>query len=99
MKWRTTIANARAPQLAGLVARNRGAGALDPLCLADLTDVCTWACFVYVAFVIDTYSRFICGCQTAKNLHRPWPGRPQNGPLAAPGGGLDGFIHHSDCGV
>ena len=35
---------------------------------ADLTYVATWSGFVYVALVIDTFSRFVVGWQAARCL-------------------------------
>ena len=38
------------------------------LWVADLTYVATWSGFVYVAFVIDAFSRFIVGWQASRSL-------------------------------
>jgi len=66
--------------------------------VADFTYVSTWAGFVYVAFVIDTFSRYIVGWRVSRTaqtgfvldaleqaVHRR---RPAKG----------GLIHHSDRG-
>ena len=37
--------------------------------LADLTYVASWSGFVYVAFVIDAFSRMIVGWRAATTLH------------------------------
>lgn len=58
----------------------------------------TWSGFVYVAFVIDVYSRFIVGCRVSRTAHARfvldaleqaiYQRRPVKGEL----------IHHSDRG-
>jgi len=50
------------------VERDFTASAPNRLWVADLTYVRTWAGFVYVSFVFDVYSRFICGWQIATHL-------------------------------
>ena len=37
--------------------------------MSDFTFVATWAGFVYVAFVIDTYARRIVGWRASKTAH------------------------------
>lgn len=39
------------------------------LWVSDFTYVATWAGFVYVAFVIDTYARRIVGWRSSKTAH------------------------------
>ena len=51
-----------------LVERRFSAGAPNRLWVADLTYVRTWSGFVYVAFVIDVYSRMIVGWQASRSL-------------------------------
>lgn len=36
--------------------------------MADFTYVATWAGFVYVAFIIDVYSRMIVGWRAARSM-------------------------------
>ena len=36
--------------------------------MADLTYVATWACFVYVAFIINVFSRMIVGRRVSRSL-------------------------------
>ncbi len=57
------------PRPADLVERNFTAAAPNRLWVADLTYVSTWAGFVYVAFVIDVFSRFIVGWRVSNSLH------------------------------
>ena len=36
----------------------------------------TWSGFVYVAFIVDAFSRFICGWQTSPSATRSASPRP-----------------------
>jgi putative transposase len=82
-----------------LVERNFTASAPNALWVADLTYVSTWSGFVYVAFVIDVFSRFIVGWRVSRSLQADvaldalemgiWSRRRQN---------LTGLVHHSDRG-
>jgi putative transposase len=65
---------------------------------ADLTYVATWKGFVYVAFVIDVFSRMIVGWRTSTTLRSDLAldaleqalyARPES----------DELVHHSDRGV
>ena len=58
---RTTISDELAPRPADLVERNFAAERPGQLRVADLTYISTWSGFVYAAFVINVYSRFIVG--------------------------------------
>lgn len=99
-KKRTTIPAELSPRPADLVERNFTAEAPNRLWVADLTYVSTWTGFVYVAFVIDVYSRFIVGWRVSNSLHAElaldalemaiWRRQRQD---------LSGLIHHSDRGV
>ena len=60
-KRRTTIADDRAPRPADLVDRDFTASEPNQLWVADFTYVMTWSGVVYVAFVIDAFSRRIVG--------------------------------------
>lgn len=69
----------------------------NELWVADLMYVRTWSGFVYVAFVIDAYSRFIVGWQASTSLRtdRPWmPSRWRSSHVPA----SSRLIHHSDRG-
>jgi putative transposase len=99
-KKRTTIPDEVSPRPADLVERNFTAAAPNALWVADLTYVSTWSGFVYVAFVIDVFSRFIVGWRVSNSLHADlaldalemaiWHRQRQD---------LTGLIHHSDRGV
>jgi transposase InsO family protein len=97
-KVRTTIADEVAARPADLVERDFTATHPNQLWVADLTYVATWAGFVYVAFVIDVFSRMIVGWRVSRSLcsdlaldaleQALWA-RPETRQL----------IHHSDRGV
>jgi len=99
-KKRTTVPDEVSPRPADLVERNFTAAAPNALWVADLTYVSTWTGFVYVAFVIDVFSRFIVGWRVSNSLHTElaldalemaiWRRQRQD---------LTGLIHHSDRGV
>jgi putative transposase len=67
-KVRTTQPDGTTDYPADLVERNFTAGAPDRLWVADLTYIRTRAGWVYAAFIIDAYSKFIVGWQTATTL-------------------------------
>ncbi len=62
--WSTSSA-ARPPDL---VKRDFSATRPNQLWVADITYVATWAGFVYVAFVIDVFSRSIVGWRVSSSL-------------------------------
>ena len=66
--YRTTIADDTAARPADLVQRDFTADAPNRLWVADFTYVPTWAGMVYVAFVIDAFSRRILGWRAATTM-------------------------------
>jgi putative transposase len=98
----TTRTDDRQQRPADLVARQFRAPAPNRLWVADLTYVKTHGGWVYVAFIIDVYSRFIVGWQASRSLRSDlaidalemavW-NRQRDGH------NLDGLVHHSDRGV
>ena len=94
----TTIADKAAPRLADLVERNFNAQQPNQLWLADLTYVATWQGFVYVAFVIDAFSRRIVGWRVSSSLRSDLALDAREKALHARPDG-DGLVHHSDRGV
>ena len=60
-KRRTTIPGGQADRAPDLVERNFNASAPNRLWVSDFTYVATWSGVVYVAFVIDAFSRRIVG--------------------------------------
>jgi putative transposase len=68
-KWTTTTVRDRAAVLApDLVKRNFSAQGPDRLWVADITYVPTWAGFLYVAVVLDAWSRRVVGWAFALHL-------------------------------
>src|SRR5947208_1282832 len=65
---RTTTPDRAAVRPPDLVNRDFTATGPDQLWLSDITYVATLEGFVYVAFVMDAYSRHIIGWQTADHL-------------------------------
>ena len=66
-RW-TTESDDSASQPADLVERDFSARRPNQLWVADLTYVATWRGFVYVAFVIDVFSRMIVGWRVSSSL-------------------------------
>ena len=64
----TTLPDPTATRPPDLVARQFKAVQPNELWVADLTYVATWCGFVYVAFVIDAFSRRIVGWRASKSL-------------------------------
>jgi len=98
----TTHADERQARPADLVERRFRAPAPNRLWVADLTSVKTHAGWVYVAFIIDVYSRMIVGWQASQSLRSDlaidalemavWNRQRAGADLA-------GLVHHSDRGV
>jgi transposase InsO family protein len=94
----TTVADESAKRPADLVQREFRADGPNQLWVADLTYVASWVGFVYVAFVIDVFSRCIVGWRVSRSLRsdlaldaleQALHQRPRT----------DGLVHHSDRGV
>jgi putative transposase len=64
----TTVRDRRARPAPDLVERNFAAAAPDCLRVADITYIPTWAGFLYLAVVLDTFSRRIVGWAMATHL-------------------------------
>jgi putative transposase len=64
----TTRHDDRQERPADLVARQFKASAPNRLCVADPTYVKTHTGWVYVAFIIDVYSRTVVGWQASRSL-------------------------------
>jgi putative transposase len=65
---RTTVPDLRAERPADLVQRQFTATRPNELWVADFTYVATWAGMVYVAFVIDVFSRRIVGWHASATM-------------------------------
>jgi len=95
---RTTIADESAERPADLVRRDFTADRPNRLWVADLTYVATWAGFVYVAFVVDVFSRRIVGWRVSSSLRSDLALDALEQALHARPG-IEELIHHSDRGV
>jgi len=67
-KFKTTVADDGAQRPPDLVQREFAASRPNELWVSDLTYVATWQGFVYVAFVIDVFSRTIVGWRASRSL-------------------------------
>ena len=95
---RTTVPADVADRPLDHVNRDFSAPAPNRLWVADFTYVATWTGFVYVAFVIDVFSRFIVGWRVTSAPRTDLPLDALEQALwARPG--HDGLVHHSDRGV
>lgn len=95
----TTHADPAAVRAPDLVKRNFTATAPDQLWVADFTYCSTWSGIVYVAFVVDVFSRRIVGWKAARTMHASLVVDALN--MAAwtrRGIGLEGLICHHDAG-
>ena len=97
-KFKTTIADESALRPPDRVERNFTATRPNQLWVADLTYVATWQGFVFVAFVIDVFSRKIVGWRTAQSLRTDIALDALEQALWSRSD-IDGLIHHSDRGV
>jgi len=96
-RWNTTKRNPQAHPAADLVEREFSADAPDKLWVADITYVPSDAGFLYLAVVVDAFSRRVVGWAMAGHLRAElvlnalemaiWQRRPR------------GVIHHSDHGT
>jgi putative transposase len=96
---RTTMSDKAAPCPLDQVNRQFHAPAPNMLWVSDFTYVATWSGFVYVAFVIDVYARYIVGWRVSRTAHASFvldaleqaihDRRPVH---------RGGLIHHSDRG-
>jgi putative transposase len=97
---RTTITDEAQHRPADLVKRQFTADGPNRLWVADLTCVKTFTGWVYVAFVIDVYSRCVVGWQTSTSLRSDLAiDALEMAIYARSDRDLDGLIHHSDRGV
>jgi putative transposase len=96
---RTTMPDKSAPCPLDHVNRQFHAPRPNALWVSDFTYVSTWAGFVYVAFVIDTYARRIVGWRASRTAHTGFvldaleQALHDRRPLHR-----GGLVHHSDRG-
>jgi putative transposase len=94
---RTTVPDLAAPRPADLVQRQFTATWPNELWVADLTYVATWQGMVYVAFVIDVFSRRIVGWRASATMrtHLALDALEQALYAQQPN---ERLVHHSDRG-
>jgi transposase InsO family protein len=97
-KFKTTIPDDSATRPADLVNRDFTATRPNQLWVADLTYVATWRGFVYVAFVIDVFSRKIVGWRASSSLRTDLALDALEQALYDRPGASD-LVHHSDRGT
>jgi len=95
---RTTVADERLERPNDLVGRKFVAQRPNELWVADLTYVATWTGFVYVAFVVDVFSRRIVGWRVSDSLRSDLALDALEQALHAREVS-EHLIHHSDRGV
>jgi len=95
--YKTTIPDDLAARPADLVNRNFTATRPNQLWVADITFVATWRGVVYVAFVIDVFSRYIVGWRVWNSLKTDLVLDALEQALFTRTG-TKGLVHHSDRG-
>lgn len=95
---RTTVSDKKAACPLDHVNRQFHAPAPNRLWVSDFTYVATWAGFVYVAFVIDVYARYIVGWRVSRTAHASFVLDALEQALHQRRPTQGGLIHHSDRG-
>jgi putative transposase len=93
----TTVRDGDAQPSADLVQRQFSADAPNKLWVADITYIPTWAGFLYLAVVLDAYSRRIVGWSMAEHLRTELVLAALN--MALGQRRAKGVVHHSDHGT
>ncbi len=93
---RTTLRAEGAPTISDLVERDFSADGPDQLWVADITYVPTWAGFLYLAIVLDVWSRRIVGWSMRKHLRTELVLEALE--MALHQRRPEGVVHHSDQG-
>jgi len=96
-KFKTTIPDDGAIRPPDLVDRDFTASRPNELWVADLTYVATWRGFVYVAFVIDVFSRMIVGWRVSSTLRTDLALDALEQAIYSRAD-TEGLVHHSDRG-
>ncbi len=98
-KWKTTTADPQAGRRPDLVERDFTADRPDELYVADLTYLRCWEGLVFLAFVIDVYSRRVVGWQLASHMRASLVCDALKMAVSTRRRGADiALIHHSDRG-
>jgi transposase InsO family protein len=95
---RTTAVNPAAPCPQDRVNRQFQAERPNQLWVADFTYVSTWQGFVYVAFVIDVFARYLVGWRVSRSMQTDFVLEALEQALYARQPERDALIHHSDRG-
>ena len=93
---RTTLRAEDAQTIPDLVERDFSADGPDQLWVADITYVPTWAGFLYLAIVLDVWSRLIVGWSMRKHLRTELVVEALE--MALHQRRPEGVVHHSDQG-
>jgi putative transposase len=95
---RTTIADPAAVRAPDLVKRQFTATRPNQLWVSDFTYVATWSGTVYVAFVIDAFSRLIVGWRSAASMRTELVLDALEMAIWRRASVLEGLVCHSDAG-
>jgi putative transposase len=95
---RTTIADPAAVRAPDLVKRQFTATRPNQLWVSDFTYVATWSGTVYVAFVIDVFSRLIVGWRAAASMRTELVLDALEMAIWRRASVLEGLVCHSDAG-
>ncbi|KON79314.2 IS3 family transposase [Azoarcus sp. PA01] len=95
---RTTRPDLAAPCPLDRVNRQFAAQRPNQLWVSDFTYVSTWQGFVYVAFVIDVFARYIVGWRVSRSMHTEFVLDALEQALWARQPERNALIHHSDRG-
>jgi transposase InsO family protein len=95
---KTTVPDLDAARPADLVERAFVASRPNQLWVADITFVATWRGFVYVAFIVDVFSRRIVGWRVSTSIKTDLVLDALEQAIHARGKS-DDLIHHSDRGT
>ena len=95
---RTTIVDRNARAAEDLVARNFNPAAPDVTWAGDITYVPTGEGWLFLATVIDLFSRRVIGWGVADHLRTPLVAAALEMAAATRGGHVDGVVFHSDRG-
>jgi transposase InsO family protein len=95
---RTTIVDRTARAAEDLVARDFNPAALDVTWAGDITYIPTGEGWLYLATVIDLFSRRVIGWGVADHLRTPLVASALEMAVATRGGHVDGVVFHSDRG-
>jgi putative transposase len=98
-RWRTTTPDPHAARRPDLVERDFTASGPDELFVADFTYLRCWEGLVFLAFVIDVYSRRVVGWQLASHMRASLVCDALRMAVSTRPRGADiELVHHSDRG-